>query len=291
MNFLCFAEVQSAPFRTMSLLLMNLIKHHAWQSKKLTLWEPGGYKFNFSWISRTTIILDNNVPQSWGRESSALMLSLPQLTWLPNIPEVPQGQTNQNKVVFLLVGVCSLLLEMVWAVFPWRHTSDVEQVHWRWLLFPQVPWSILARAATGTDFISARSTCPQHRRCSPPCTCAQGAEGSRKLSHNTWHSPHKVLRRRVGSAEHEILLLHCNLQKNELCSWRRGCKNHSVIVQMWKWGQWSQHHIPPGFIQLLPSPSEMAPLTGSWRRGTGSHSKIGTHIIKYMKYFVHEILS
>lgn len=26
-------------------------------------------------------------------------------------------------------------------------------------------------------------------------------------------------------------------------------------------------------------------------RGTECHSKIGTHIIKYMKYFMHEILS
>lgn len=97
MNFLCFAEVQSVPFRTMSLLLMNLIKHHAWQSKKLTLWEPGGYRFNFSWISRTTIIPDNNVPQSWGRVSSALMLSLPQLTWLSNIPEFLRDKQTRIK--------------------------------------------------------------------------------------------------------------------------------------------------------------------------------------------------
>lgn len=92
---LCWGPVSG--FQNTMLLLMNLIKHHAWQSKKLTLWKPGGYRFNFSWISRTTIILANNVPQSWGRESSALILSLPQLTWLSSHTDYPTSLSSSGK--------------------------------------------------------------------------------------------------------------------------------------------------------------------------------------------------
>lgn len=117
------------------------------------------------------------------------------------------------------------------------------------------------QGSSRNDFISARSTCLQHQHCSLACTCAQGAKESRKLSQNSGNSPQKVLKYLMVSVEHKILFLHCNdktyrkislLEKTELCSWRRDCKNY-VIMYVWKQSKWSQHHIPPGFIQLLPA--------------------------------------
>ena len=70
-----FQNMMWAHYLSRCSLLMKQIKHHAWQSKKLTLWEPGGYRFNFSSFRKTTIILYNSMPQSWWR-SSALILSL-----------------------------------------------------------------------------------------------------------------------------------------------------------------------------------------------------------------------
>lgn len=177
-------------------------------------------------------------------------------------PWVSQGKTMKN-----VFSSGSLLLSAgdgKWIKQRFLGAIQVEQVHWTWLLFPEVPWSILARVLAGTDFISARSTCPQHQRCSRACTCAQGAKESRKLSQNSGYSPQKVLKCLVGSTEHEILFLHwffckfyhCNLlEKTEPCSWRRDYKNHDTkpIIYVWKWSHWSQHHIPPRFIQLHPA--------------------------------------
>lgn len=105
--------MQTPFFSTQCTLLMKLIKHHAWQSKKLTQWEPKRYRFNFSWFAKTTTILYNKPPQSWWRQSSALIFSLPlehQITLLSHTnylstsqvkaPWIHQGRTNQKKSDF-----------------------------------------------------------------------------------------------------------------------------------------------------------------------------------------------
>lgn len=85
----------SVIFSSRCTLLMKLIKHHAWQSNKLTLWEPGGYRFNSSWFSKTTISLYNNMPQSWWRKSSALILSLPPV--IPDHFSITHGLLNTQR--------------------------------------------------------------------------------------------------------------------------------------------------------------------------------------------------